>query len=1043
MMEAGQPYKSMRKYKEIVLGVIFFLSVVTIFGQRNMEYLNRGLVAVKTADQVFLSWRLFATDTGTVAFNLYRNDTLVNEDPIAGVSNYKDSMGTGSGVYMLETLMDSSPVSMSTPVTVWQNQYLTIPLQTPDGYTPNDASVGDLDGDGEMEIIVKMEGVTHDNAHSGYTDPVFLHAYKLNGTFLWSIDLGINIRAGAHYTQFMVYDLDSDGRAEVACKTAPGTKDGTGEFLSMGPAADDDDAADYRNSSGYILEGPEYLTVFDGLAGRELSTVNYIPQRADPYPLNTWGDTYGNRVDRFLACVAYFDSVPSLVMCRGYYDRTALTAWDFKDFQLVRRWAFDTQDDPATLSQYENQGAHSIAVGDVDEDGRDEIMYGAMAFDDDGTPLYNTNFNHGDATHLGDLIPSRPGLEFYMPSESAGREHDGIVNPAIHVRDAATGEVIWSVMDDGDIGRALTADITPDHPGNEFWAASGLGVYNSQGEVIDNSIPSINFANWWDGDLLRELLDGTTISRWKTGSVLVATGCYSNNGTKSTPALSGDILGDWREEAIWRTSDNQSLRIYTTTIPTEHGIYTLLQDPQYRLSLVWQNVAYNQPPHPGFFIGDGMEEPPVPDIRVLEQNTSPFIRIISPANGSELDLGLDLNVVVHAYGISDTSSIVLYNNDTTILDTLYAEPYVTSISGLNSGEHTLTASGYDAEGNLMVSNPVHFTVDEGYPHITLTSPQNRSIFGPDDPIPLEAEAEDTDGTVDSVTFFVNGSRFLTLTESPYSSSFEAPDIGMYEIFAVAYDNTLKQTASDTAEVEVGAIYIFQESVGGFCGFENGGGSIDNNHPDHTGSGFANTENVLGVRIIWAMRVFEDGDYEFTWRYAATEARGADLYLNDTLIGAVDFGNTGDWTVWDEVTLSANGVKAGIKKVALEATGGSGLANIDYMKVSALTGVEAVNPVSCSSLPSTGIGDRITDPVQGHMILYPVPAGHYIQIAFSDPAETIDHLAIYTIDGSMVMAMDHQGINRLRIDLPSLDDGMYILSVKTNEGHYFRKFNILN
>ncbi|HER08331.1 MAG TPA: rhamnogalacturonan lyase, partial [Bacteroides sp.] len=605
------------KYRVLVWVGLFLICLGPAFGQRNMEYLTRGLVAVKTTDHVFVSWRIFATDPDTVAFNIYRNDTLVNQEPISGVSNYRDSSGTTAGVYALETLMGTDPVAVSIPVTVWSTNYLTIPLQTPAGYTPNDASVGDLDGDGELEIIVKMEGATRDNSQSGYTDPVYLHAYKMNGTLLWSINLGINIRGGAHYTQFMVYDLDSDGRAEVACKTAPGTRDGAGSFLGMGPAADDDDAADYRNSSGYILDGPEYLTVFDGLTGSELSTVNYIPHRSDPYPLSTWGDTYGNRVDRFLACVAYFDSIPSLVMCRGYYDRTALTAWDFKDFQLEMRWAFDTQDDQAALRQYEGQGSHGIAVGDVDLDGKDEIMYGAMAFDDDGSPLYNTRFGHGDASHLSDLIPDRPGQEFYMPHESAGSTVDGMTIPGISVRDAATGEIIWSKASTGDIGRGLTADISAAHAGNEYWASSGLGVYSSQGNQITGSIPSINFASWWDGDLLRELLDGTSITKWNAGNLLVGVGCASNNGTKSTPALSGDILGDWREEVIWRTSDNQALRVYTTTVPTGHGLYTLLQDPQYRLALAWQNVAYNQPPHPGFFLGHGMPEPPVPDIRVL------------------------------------------------------------------------------------------------------------------------------------------------------------------------------------------------------------------------------------------------------------------------------------------------------------------------------------------------------------------------------------------------------------------------------------------
>ena len=373
--------------------LLFIMVGVQAFSQqRLMEKLNRGLVAVESEDGVFLSWRKFALDPDTVKFNVYRNATLVNPAPVEGVSNYLDEAGTLDSYYYIEVLLDGEVIEISEPAVVWANGYKDIPLQTPQGYSPNDASVADLDGDGEFEIIVKMQNNTKDNSQSGYTDPVYLHAYEMNGTLLWSIDLGINIRAGAHYTQFMVYDLNGDGLAEVACKTAPGTKDGAGNYLSDGIAANDDDLADYRNSNGYILEGPEYLTLFDGKTGAEVSTVEYVPVRGN---VGDWGDTYGNRVDRFLACVAYFDALPSLVMARGYYTRTVLAAWDYVDGELVQRWVFDTDDDltgadgnPYDL--YTGQGAHSLSVGDVDNDGLDEIVYGAMTVDHDGTGLYTT-----------------------------------------------------------------------------------------------------------------------------------------------------------------------------------------------------------------------------------------------------------------------------------------------------------------------------------------------------------------------------------------------------------------------------------------------------------------------------------------------------------------------------------------------------------------------------------------------------------------------------------------------------------------------------
>lgn len=623
--------------KKNVLLLGFLLSFQFCIGQTSTEIFNRGLIAIPQDGDIFISWRLFPTDIASGAtYNILRNGNVITNPPLTDVTNFVDTEGSPNSEYVLEVNVDGAITETTAAIQPWQERYLEIPTQTPGGYSLNDASVGDLDGDGQFEVVVKLERVTHDNSQSGITDPVFLHAYTLEGELLWSIDLGINIRGGAHYTQFMVYDLDGDGKAEIACKTAPGTKDGLGNYLSEGPASSDNDQANYRNSDGYILSGPEYLTVFEGTTGQELTTVYYNPPRHPTTwsptsgQLNAiWGDGYGNRVDRFLACVAYFGDSPSLVMCRGYYTRTVLAAWDFSDNTLSQRWVFDTDEG---WPEYEGQGAHSLSVGDVDNDGKDEIMYGAMALDDDGTPLYNTNFQHGDATHLSDLIPDIEGLEFYMPHEKAGYTHNGVVNPGISIRSAESGDILWSINASGDIGRGLTADISADHPGNEFWASSGLGVYGSYGQVISNNLPPINFAVWWDGDLLRELLDNITIYKWSPATdtpIFTASGCASNNGTKATPALSGDILGDWREEVIWRASDNQSLRIYSTTIPTTLGLPCLLFNRQYRLALVWQNVGYNQPPHPSFFIGDGMD----PIVSTQDLRHSEFKLFPNPAKG--------------------------------------------------------------------------------------------------------------------------------------------------------------------------------------------------------------------------------------------------------------------------------------------------------------------------------------------------------------------------------------------------------------------------
>ena len=573
-----------------------------------LEDIGRGPVAIATENGVYIGWRLLATDPSDVAFDIYRDGVKINEEPIVSSTNYLDPEGDTGSTYRICALSKGREWKWSEEFKVWAQPYLSIPLQKPAGgftpdnqgytYSANDASVGDLDGDGEYEIVLKWEpSNAHDNAHDGYTGEVILDAYKLDGTLMWRINLGKNIRAGAHYTQFMVYDLDCDGKAEVACKTADGTVDGLGNVIG-------DPDADYRNSKGRILEGPEYLTVFDGATGAALATVNYEPPRGR---VSDWGDNYGNRCDRFLACIAYLDGkTPSLVMCRGYYTRSVLVAYNFRDGKLTKLWTFDSNQ-PGN-SAYAGQGNHNLSVADVDFDGKDEIIYGACAIDHDGTGLYSTGLGHGDAMHVGDLDPERPGLEVFQV-------HEPRPNPAgIEFRDAATGELIWGIPTDYDVGRGVCADIDPNYPGEEMWAA-GSPLYSCKGEVISQAVPSsINFAIWWDGDLLRELLDGNRIDKWdyekkRMVNLLTADGCTSNNGTKATPCLQADILGDWREEVIWKKADSTELRIYTTTDLTEYRIPTLMHDRVYRLGIAWQNVAYNQPPHTSFYLGHGMTMP--------------------------------------------------------------------------------------------------------------------------------------------------------------------------------------------------------------------------------------------------------------------------------------------------------------------------------------------------------------------------------------------------------------------------------------------------
>jgi fibronectin-binding autotransporter adhesin len=596
--------KLFRPALTLILVVNLSLNQLQLQAQRQMEQLNRGVVAVKVSGGVYVSWRVLGNEWKDVSYNIYRESTKLNTEPITGASCWSDPYGTTESTYSVAAVINNIEQPASSPVDVWGTNYKNIPLQipaggtTPDGvnytYNANDCSVGDLDGDGDYEIVLKWDpSNSKDNSQSGYTGNVYLDAYELDGTHLWRIDLGRNIRAGAHYTQFMVYDLDGDGKSEIACKTADATIDGTGVIIGNA-------SADYRNASGYILSGPEYLTIFDGETGKALVTTAYEPPRGT---VSSWGDSYGNRVDRFLACVAYLDGKrPSLVMCRGYYTRTVLVAWDWRDSTLTKRWVFDTNNG---YSDYRGQGNHNLSVADVDEDGKDEIIYGACAIDDDGTGLWTTGLGHGDAMHVSDIDITRPGLEKWGI-------HEGTNNPGSALLDARTGEIIWKTAN-ADVGRGVSADLTAAFPGMECWGGT-TGLRSSTNKYAGSSPSSSNFVIWWDGDDLRELLDATSIDKYNGDLLLFATGCLSNNGTKSTPCLQADILGDWREEVIFRLADNTALRIYVSAITTQRRLYTLMHDPQYRLSIAWQNVAYNQPPHTGFFLGYGMDVPPPPPV---------------------------------------------------------------------------------------------------------------------------------------------------------------------------------------------------------------------------------------------------------------------------------------------------------------------------------------------------------------------------------------------------------------------------------------------
>lgn len=579
-----------------------------------VENLDRGISAISTGSGMMVSWRFLADDSDNSIFKLYRNNALIYTSNAGNATCYLDKDGKSTDTYKVETVESGTIVSSDTCAMQSGSNYLEVKLDVPKAqtsgitYSPNDCTVGDVDGDGQYELFVKWDpSNSKDNSQKGKTDKVFIDCYKIDGTKLWRIDLGVNIRAGAHYTQMLVADYDLDGLAEMVCKTADGTVDGVGNVIG-------DSSKDYRNSNGYILSGPEYYTLFEGSTGKALDTVDYNSGRGT---VSKWGDSYGNRVDRFLGAVAYLDGVkPSAVTVRGYYTRMTACAYDVVNKKLVQKWYFDTGNDK-TKPGY-GDGNHNCMPADVDNDGKQEIVLGATCLDDDGSVLWCLNTGHGDAMHLGDLLPDRNGLELWICHEDKPY--------GVSLVDASNGKTIFHKDGDADTGRCCAANVWAGNDGAEFW---GLGndVFDGSGNTLSCRRPAVNFLSYWDGDLEREILDGytdkpATISKMKNDgtltTILSTDGAYTCNTTKGTPCLSADIFGDWREELIVRASDSKSLRIYCTPYETDYRITTLMHDPQYRNQVAGQNISYNQPPHTSFYLASNYKLPERPNVSVLD-----------------------------------------------------------------------------------------------------------------------------------------------------------------------------------------------------------------------------------------------------------------------------------------------------------------------------------------------------------------------------------------------------------------------------------------
>ena len=625
---------------------------------RQMERLTRGLVVSNVGSGVLVSWRLLGTDSPDTEFNLYRDGEKIASISKTAGTNYLDKSGKTTSKYTVAAVVNGKEeakqgVSVVLDKTVSNSgnsfPYKTLKLEVPanqtmpDGeicsYTPNDMSAADLDGDGEYELILKWDpSNAHDNSQTGYTGTVFIDAYKLDGTRLWRIDMGKNIRAGAHYTQFQVFDYDGDGKAEMIVKTADGTIDGTGKAIG-------DKSKDYRDANGLILQGPEYLTVFRGADGAAITTIDYVPSRNINQHVKGkngkgyWGDNYGNRCERYIAATAYLDGVhPSAIFIRGYYSSSYVVAYDFDGKTLKQRWYHKSEDPGQGL--YE-QGNHNITVGDIDNDGYDEIVFGGATLNHDGTVRFSTQLGHGDAGHLGDLDPDHPGLEFWDVHEHTDAQYTEEMR-------GSDGKVMWGTPNPGaDNGRGMAADIDSEYRGYEVWSSKGGGMKTATGKAIGSPSVSTNFRIYFDGDVQDELLDGAYVTKFNSSSkksetyfdgptALGAAGC---NGTKNTPSLVADLFGDWREEMVVRNGiDPTTMYIISTPVTSENRVYTLMHDAVYRVSIAWQNTAYNQPPHLGYYLPDMVKSLKQPDIFVVGEDPAPADTTPVVNNGkSELD----------------------------------------------------------------------------------------------------------------------------------------------------------------------------------------------------------------------------------------------------------------------------------------------------------------------------------------------------------------------------------------------------------------------
>ena len=1036
-----------------ILALILALPILSPAHPRQMEALDRGLVVANAGKSgMLVSWRLLGSESSDMEFNLYRDGTKIATIGKTAGTNYLDKDGKVTSKYTVAAVVGGKEGEKKAASFVFDSTvtfggqtfpYKVLKLDRPPEqkmptgdttcrYFPHDMSAGDLDGDGEYELVVKWEPHNfRDNSVHGaayFTGPVFIDAYKLNGTKLWRVNLGKNIRAGAHYTQFQVYDYDGDGKAEMIVKTADGTVDGLGKVIG-------DASKDYRSDSGTVLTGPEYLTVFRGTDGAAITTVDYVPPRSirefgreDTVSGTTWGDTYGNRCERYLAATAYLDGVhPSAIFARGYYTAAYVVAFDFDGKNLKQRWFHKSETPGKGLYR---QGNHNIFTGDIDGDGFDEIVYGGAALNHDGTLRYSTGFGHGDAGHLGDLDPDHPGLEYFGVHE--------YLEQAKYMDElrGADGTILMGATNvRKDNGRGMAADVDSTNRGYEFWSSQAKVMRSAKGDTLnadtnysvtvvmryadsdgeftydyEYGVP-INFRIYFDGDLQDELLDGPILTKFDSKDrkfKLLLNGSETlglAGGQKNHPLLVADLLGDWREELILR-SDRDSSKVYilSTPVTTPYRLYTLMHDPVYREAIAWQNTGYNQPPHTSYYLPDMVKKLTKPNLYTVGEN-----EYVVPPDAVLEKIGTvsEKQTVSLGKAISDISYSFMFCTG------VKAEGLPAGVSAkVDSAASTVKISGKPTKvGTFKFSLT---TVGSKAKNVSL----NGEIIVKDTVTVPPKDTTKVDTTKTDTTKTDTTKVDTTKTTPKDTSKVDTTKTTPKDTSKV---DTTKTTPKDTTKTDTTKVDSTKRgtSVVDASKPAKGKGEIDTSEDGYIGDGFYDFVNSNTSYATWNISSKKKSLATMSIRYSNGDSISRDMILvfNDKEIGTVKMGVTGGWAIWEMTDMELIELKEGKNTITLKSTVKNGGPDVDAFFFD-IGGVEAI--VEKTSLSVARVNEKFFYRPSTGSLFTSVPG--FVEILFYDVSGTVrGSVSGHVKSGESVLALD-DGM---------LSEGMYFVKVKLN------------